>query len=136
MTSAQASTIAQVLILGALGGIAAYEAFLWALGQWATFRLWDPWVNTYPTVVIWVPFMTFALLAGLLVGALIALAAPVVAARIASMAAIVVCVIAIAGAFGDASETAGASIPSLVVGPLIAASLVAGAWAVHVARRA
>jgi hypothetical protein len=120
--------IARDVFFAAATFVSVLELFYWALAQWATLRIWEPWVVEYPVLGYAGPFAAIALACGTVVGLIVGVLVRANPLRIAAWAGAIACVVS----FGSALIVGGLSFVmgtySEIAAPLLAVGLLAGAY--------
>jgi hypothetical protein len=119
--------IARDVFFAAATCVGALELFYWALAQWATLRIWEPWVIEYPVLGYAGPFAAIAVACGIVVGIIVGVVVRANPLRVAAWAGATACVLS----FGSALIVGGLSFVmgtySVIAAPLLAVGLLAGA---------
>jgi hypothetical protein len=119
--------IARDVLPAAAACVGALELFDLALAQWATLRIWEPWVIEYPVLGFIGPFGAIALACGVIVGLIVGVLVRPNSLLVAAWAGALTCVLS----FGAALMVGGISFVvsnyAVIAAPLLAVGLLAGA---------
>ena len=117
---------ARDVLLVAATCVGAFELFQWLFAQWAMLRIWESWIPRYPVLGTYGPFVTIAILTGILVGACVAALARAKSKLNLVWSAAFVCILSFGAAVVAGGVSWAVSEPTVLLGPSIGLGLVVG----------